>query len=39
LEDAFTADNLLALEDVLPGAIQAILGTYDAAMFHGRLGN
>jgi hypothetical protein len=39
LEDAFTADNLLALEDVLPGAIQAILGTYDAAMFHGRLGH
>ena len=39
LEDAFSADNLVELEDVLPGSVSAILTAYDAAMFHGRLGN
>ncbi|HVR48680.1 MAG TPA: phage tail assembly chaperone [Pseudorhodoferax sp.] len=39
LDDEFTKANLLSLEDVLPGSVQAILGSYDAALFHGRLGN
>lgn len=39
LEDAFTPASLIELEDVLPGAINAILSAYDGALFHGRLGN
>ncbi len=39
LEDEFTPANLVELEDVLPGSLPAILAAYDAAMFHGRLGN
>ena len=39
LEDAFTVANLQALGDEFGGAIKAILDAYDAAIFHGRLGN
>lgn len=38
-DDAFTADNLLAMEDLVPGSVQAMLSAYDAALFHGKLGN
>lgn len=37
--EEFTPDNLLAMEDIVPGSVQAILSAYDAALFHGRLGN
>lgn len=39
LEDALTAENIVELEDLLPGAIQAILTKIDIALFQGRLGN
>ena len=39
LQEEFTAANLLAAEDVAPGAINAFLSAYDAALFHGRVGN
>lgn len=39
MEEEFNAANLLALEDVLPGSVPAILSAYDRAMFHGSLGN
>ncbi len=39
LEDALTVDNLLAVEDALPGALRVMLESIDTALFHGRLGN
>jgi hypothetical protein len=39
LEDDFTTGNLQALGDEFGGAIKAILDAYDAAIFHGRMGN
>lgn len=39
LEDALTAENIVELEDLLPGAIQAMLTKIDIALFQGRLGN
>ena len=39
LEDALTADNIVELEDLVPGSIQAILTKIDIALFQGRLGN
>lgn len=39
LEDDFTADGLMALEDEFGGATRAIITAYETAIFHGRLGN
>lgn len=39
LEDDLTAGNLIYLDDLCGGALVAILGAYDAAVFQGRLGN
>lgn len=39
LEDAFTADALMALEDEFGGSLVAILNAYDLAIYQGRLGN
>lgn len=39
LEDELTVDNLVELEDVLPGALTAILSDIDAGLFQGRVGN
>lgn len=39
LEDDFTADSLMALEDEFGGATRAIIAAYETAIFHGRLGN
>ncbi|WP_243021757.1 phage tail assembly chaperone [Simplicispira sedimenti] len=39
LEDDFTADSLMALEDEFGGATRAIITAYETAIFHGRLGN
>lgn len=39
LEDELTTDNLVALEDILPGSIATLLSNIDSALFKGRLGN
>lgn len=39
LEDDFSADSLMALEDEFGGATRAIIAAYETAIFHGRLGN
>lgn len=39
LEDAFTAESLMALEDEFGGSLIAILNAYDLAIYQGRLGN
>lgn len=39
LEDELTAENLVALEDILPGSIATLLNNIDSALFKGRLGN
>lgn len=39
LEDDFTADSLVALEDEFGGATRAIITAYENAIFQGRLGN
>lgn len=39
LDDEFTPGNLVELEDILPGAIGAVLANIDAALFYGRAGN
>ena len=39
LEDDFTTDNLKDMEDRFGGALASFLSAYDAAIFHGRLGN
>ena len=39
LEDDFTVDSLVSLEDQIGGSLAAILSAYDAALFSGRLGN
>lgn len=39
LSDPFTADSLAELEDCFGGTLARFLGDYDAAIFHGRLGN
>lgn len=39
LEDEFTAENLVEIEDLVPGSISTILGGIDAALFNGRVGN
>lgn len=39
LEDEFTADNLVEAEDIMPSTISGILGSIDAALFKGRVGN
>lgn len=39
LEDDFTADNLMELEDLIPNSIGTILNAIDQALFQGRLGN
>lgn len=39
LEDALTSENVAELEDLLPGAMPAILSKIDLALFQGRLGN
>ncbi|KQP39678.1 phage tail assembly chaperone [Pseudorhodoferax sp. Leaf274] len=39
LDDAFTADALMALEDEFAGSLIAILNAYDLAIYQGRLGN
>lgn len=39
LEDVMNAAALVELEDQIGGALSAVLGAYDAAIFHGRLGN
>jgi hypothetical protein len=39
LEDEFSAANLIDMEDRFGGALGAVAQAYDAAIFHGRLGN
>lgn len=39
LEEEFNAENLEAMEDMMPGALQASLAAIDLAMFQGRVGN
>lgn len=39
LEDVFSSDNVVELEDLLPGSISTILNKIDGALFQGRLGN
>ncbi|MDR0216192.1 MAG: phage tail assembly chaperone [Comamonas sp.] len=39
LEDDFTAENMVEIEDLVPGSISTILGGIDAALFNGRVGN
>lgn len=39
LEDPFTVESLVELEDAFGGTLARFLGDYDAAIFHGRLGN
>lgn len=39
LADAFTPESLVELEDTFGGALGAVLTAYDAAIFHGRVGN
>lgn len=39
LEDEFSAESLADMEDRFGGSIGVTLQAYDAAIFHGRLGN
>lgn len=39
MEDAMTVENIVELEDILPGTISATLNKIDGALFQGRLGN
>ena len=39
LSDPFTADAIAELEDTFGGTLARFLSDYDAAIFHGRLGN
>ena len=39
LEEEFTHENLVEMEDQLGGSLGQTLDAYDAAIFHGRLGN
>lgn len=39
LEEEFCPENLEAMEDLLPGALEATLASIDVALFQGRLGN
>lgn len=39
LEDDFSAATLVDMEDRFAGSLSAALTAYDAAIFHGRLGN
>lgn len=39
LADPFTADAIAELEDTFGGTLARFLSDYDAAIFHGRLGN
>lgn len=39
LEDELTAENLVVMEDILPGSIAVLLGNIDSALLKGRLGN
>ena len=39
LEEEFNAENLEAMEDLIPGALQSSLAAIDLALFQGRLGN
>lgn len=39
LEDDFGAENLVEMEDRYGGSLSAVVTAYDAAIFHGRLGN
>lgn len=39
LEEEFTVDNLVELEDILPGSLTAILAGIDGGLFQGRSGN
>lgn len=39
LADPFTVDSLAEMEDTFGGTLARFLSDYDAAIFHGRLGN
>ena len=39
LSDPFTAESIAELEDTFGGTLARFLSDYDAAIFHGRLGN
>ena len=39
LEKELNAENLEAMEDLIPGALQASLAAIDLALFQGRVGN
>jgi len=39
LDDDFTPDNLVELEDIMPSTLGAMLSNIDAALFQGRVGN
>lgn len=39
LEDDFSTENLLAMEDMMPGSLAITLQSIDQALFHGRVGN
>ena len=39
LDDEFTVENILELEDLIPNSISATLSAIDQALFQGRLGN
>ncbi|SFB74106.1 Phage tail assembly chaperone [Polaromonas sp. OV174] len=39
LADEFNPENLIELEDSFGGTLGSFLSAYDAAIFHGRLGN
>ncbi|MEJ5030026.1 phage tail assembly chaperone [Comamonas sp. MYb69] len=39
LEDEFTVDSLIVLEDQCGGSLAKVLNKYDAALFTGQLGN
>lgn len=39
LEDEFSVENLMELEDLVPNSVGPILNAIDQALFQGRLGN
>lgn len=39
LEEEFCTENLEAMEDLIPGALQTTLAAIDIALFQGRVGN
>ena len=39
LDEEFSAENLEAMEDMIPGALQTTLSAIDIALFQGRVGN